>query len=64
MNADLTRRVKILGFQVVAETVENQTQEAFGDAGGVKNGPERSRRIGWFSKFWMGRIVEDFQQQA
>jgi len=51
MNADLARRVKILRFQVVAEMVENQTQETFGDAGSEENGPELSRKIGRFSEF-------------
>jgi len=51
MNADQARRVKILRFQVVAETVVNQAQETFKDAKGEKNGPELSRRIAWFSEF-------------
>jgi len=51
MNTDLTRRVKVFGFQILAETVENQTQETTGDAGGEKNGSELSGRIGWFSEF-------------
>jgi len=32
MNADLAKRVKILGFQIVAETVKNETQDTFEDA--------------------------------
>jgi len=45
MNANLAKRVKIFGFQIVAEMVENQIQEMNGDAGGKKNGPELSRKI-------------------
>jgi len=45
------RQIKDLGFMAVAETVEKQTQETFEDAGGEENGPELSRRIGWFSEF-------------
>jgi len=65
MNAVLARRVKIVGFQVVAETVEHQTQETFGDTGGEENGPELSGRISWFSEFvvWMEKILENFQKQ-
>jgi len=55
-------RVKILGFMVVAETVENQTQETFEDARGEENGPELSGRIG-FLCLWIEIIMEDFQQQ-
>jgi len=51
MNAIMVKRVKILGFMVVAETVEYQTQETFEDAGSEENGPELSGRIGWFSEF-------------
>jgi len=43
MSADLARKVKILGFRVVAETVENQTQES------VKN-VWRCRRWGKWTK--------------
>jgi len=39
MNAVVTRREKVLGFMVVAETVEKQTQETFEDARGEENGP-------------------------
>jgi len=49
-------------IHVVAETVENQTQETFEDARGEENEPDLSGRIGWFSEFVMGMIVEDFQQ--
>jgi len=51
MNAVMARRVKILVFMVVAETVENQTQETFEDVGGEENRQELSGRIGWFPKF-------------
>jgi len=51
MNAVVARRVKVLGFMVVAKTVENQTQETYEDAGGEENGPDLSGRIGWFSEF-------------
>jgi len=54
MNPDLVIRVKILGFPIVAETVEYQTQETFEDAGGEENGPEINGRIGWFSEFMDG----------
>jgi len=47
----MARRVKILVFMIVAETVENQTQETFKDVGSEKNGPELSERIGWFPEF-------------
>jgi len=50
MNAVVARRVKVLGFMVVVETVEHQTQETFEDAGGEENGPDLSGRIGWFSE--------------
>jgi len=63
MNAVVAKRVKVPGFMVVADTVENQTQEAFEDAGGEENGPDLSGRIGWFLRLWMGMIVENFQQQ-
>jgi len=46
MNAVVARRVKVPVFMVVAETVENQTQETFEDAGGEENGPDLSERIG------------------
>jgi len=48
---------------VVAETIKNQIQETFEEAGGKENGPELSRRIGWFSEVVDGMIVEDFQRQ-
>jgi len=51
MNAVVIRRVKVLRFMVVAETVENQSQETFEDAEGEENEPELSERIGWFSEF-------------
>jgi len=41
-----TWQEEILGFQLLAETVENQTKETIGDAGGEENGPELSGRIG------------------
>jgi len=37
--------VKIFGFQVVAEMVENQTQETFRDAVGEENGPNNRGRF-------------------
>jgi len=40
-----------LGFMVKAETIENQTQVTFEDAGGEENGPDLSGRIDWFSEF-------------
>jgi len=54
INACLARRVKIFKFQVVAETVENQTHKTFGDAGGEDYESELSGRIGWFSEFVNG----------
>jgi len=51
MNAVVARRMKVLGFMVVADTVKNQTQETFEDAGGEKNGSDLSGKIGWFSEF-------------
>jgi len=33
------------------------------DAGGEENGSDLSGKIGWFSEFVNGMIVEDFQQQ-
>jgi len=46
MKAVVARRVKVLGFMVLAETVENQTQETYEDAGGEENGSDLSGRIG------------------
>jgi len=72
MNAVVARRVKVLGFMVVAATVENQTQETFEDAGGEENGPELSWRISWFPEFvdendcggfTVVRQVYDYQDQ-
>jgi len=60
MNAVVARTVKVLGFMVVAETVENQTQETFEDAGGEENGPDLSERIGWFSEFVDGNDCGGF----
>jgi len=60
MNADLTRRVKIIRFQIVAETVENETQEMIGDARGEENEPELNGRIGWFSEFVDGNDCGGF----
>jgi len=60
MNAVVARRVKVLGFIVVAETVENQKQETFEDAGGEENGSDLSERIGWFSEFVDGNIRGGF----
>jgi len=54
MNAVVVRRVKILGFVVGDETVENQTRETFEVAGGEENEPDLSKRIGWFSEFMDG----------
>jgi len=54
MNAVVARKVKVLGFMVVVETVEKQTQETFEDTGGEENRPDLSRRIGWFSEFVNG----------
>jgi len=51
MNAVVARRVKVLGFMVVAETVENQTQETFEAVGGEENGPDLIGKIGWFFEF-------------
>jgi len=54
MNAVVAKRVKVLGFMVVAETDEIQTQETFENAGDEENGPDLSGRIGWFSEFVNG----------
>jgi len=43
--------VKVFGFIVAAETVENKTQETFENAGGEENGSDLSGGIGWFSEF-------------
>jgi len=45
---------------VVAETIENQTQETFEDAGGEENGPDLSERIGCFSEFVDGNDCGGF----
>jgi len=45
------KRMKIFGFQVVAEMIENQTKETFGDAGGEENEPEICGRIDLFPEF-------------
>jgi len=61
MNAVVERRVKVLGFMVEAETVENQTQKTFEDAGDEENRPDlSSRRIGWFSEFVDGNNRGEF----
>jgi len=55
MNAGMSRRLKkVLVFMVVAETVENQIQETFKDAGDEENGPDLSEKIIWFSEFLDG----------
>jgi len=51
MNAVMARRVKVLGFLIVAETVENQTPETFEDAEGEESGSDLSGKISWFSEF-------------
>jgi len=64
MNAVVARRVKVLGFMVEAETVENQTQKTFEDAGDEENGPDHGwencghggKLVGFLS-LWMGMIV-------
>jgi len=43
MNTVAARRVKVPVFRVVAETVENQTQETFEDAAGEENGSDLSK---------------------
>jgi len=60
MKAIVERRVKVVGFMVVAETVENQTQETFEDAEGEENGPDLSGRIGWFSDLLDGNNCGGF----
>jgi len=46
----VARRVKVVVIMVIADTVENQNQETFEDAGGEENGPDLSGRIDWFSE--------------
>jgi len=48
---------------VVAETVENQTQETIEDARGEENGPDLSGRIGWFSEFVDGNDCGGFKER-